>query len=349
MINADVFVRPSSTLRQAMEAIDRNSMQICFVLDEAQTLVGVLTDGDIRRALLKGAQLDQPVSLFMGKSPKFVTDELSRSEIIEKIRAWNVRQLPVVNRQGRVVRIETADGLMGMIRRPNQVVLMAGGFGKRLSPLTDTIPKPLLKIGGRPILETIIRRFRDYGFYRFTLIVNYRADMIKECFGQGKALGVEIDYIQEDKPLGTCGGISLFAQKPSEPIFVMNGDILTRADFGAIMDEHIATGASATMAVREHYTEVPYGVVKVEDNKILKIEEKPRELSFVNAGIYVLSPEALDLIPRNQSYDMPSLFMNLKEKNQAIRSYKLKEYWMDIGRLEDYHKAQSEYEGYFGS
>lgn len=344
---SEILISPKDTLRKAMEVIDKSSIQICFVVDNDGKLVGALTDGDIRRALLKSAQLDYSVETYMNHSPKFIVEGITRSEIIEKMRSWNVRHLPVIDKKGKVLRIETSDRLMGLERRTNKVVLMVGGFGKRLSPLTDTIPKPLLKVGGQPILETIVKRFRDLGFSDFVFVVNYKAEMIHSHFGSGESLGVSIEYIHEDSPLGTCGGLSLLHQRPEQPFFVMNGDILTQANFSAMLDEHLALGSMATMAVREYYVEVPYGVVKVDGSRILSIEEKPREFSYVNAGIYVLSPEAWDIIPKGQFYDMPSLFGKLKKENHEVHCYKLKDYWIDIGRLEDFHRAQSEFEGYF--
>lgn len=345
--NFEVLISPADTLRRAMEIIDQNSMQICFVINDDGKLVGALTDGDIRRALLKSARLEDSVVSYMNRNPKSVSDGVPRVEILEKMRLWNVRHLPVLDANGKVLRIETSDYLLGLVKRTNKVVLMAGGFGKRLSPLTDLIPKPLLKVGGQPILETIVKRFRDMGFSDFVFVVNYRAEMIREHFGDGEKIGVRIDYIQEESPLGTCGGLTLLSEKPKEPFFVMNGDILTQANFAEMLDEHISLGAAATMAVREYFVEVPYGVVKVDGHKILSIEEKPRELSYVNAGIYVLSPEAWDLIPKQKFFDMPSLFVALKEQGANVNCYRLKDYWLDIGRMEDFHKAQSDFEGYF--
>ncbi|CAE79555.1 nucleotidyltransferase family protein [Bdellovibrio bacteriovorus] len=348
MVNSDFFVSLDDTLRHAMEVLERNSIQICFVLDDNKKLVGALTDGDIRRALLKCSDLDQLVKGVMNKNPKSISEGLSRNEIVAKMRQWRVRHLPVLNSAGCVVRIEGTDSILGLLRRENKVVLMAGGFGKRLSPLTDSVPKPLLRVGGRPILETILMRFCELGFYNFIFVVNYRAEMIKEYFQNGEKWGATIEYLHEEIPLGTCGGLSLLSEKPSSPIFVMNGDILTRANFAEMLDFHASSMATATMVVREHIIEIPYGVVKVNGDEIVSIEEKPKEKTFVNAGIYILSPEALEYIPRDQFYDMPSLFMSLKDKEKLIQSFKLKDYWVDIGRLEDFHKAQSDFEGYFG-
>ncbi|WII71826.1 nucleotidyltransferase family protein [Bdellovibrio sp. 22V] len=347
-VTSDIFVSPQDTLRRAMEILDKNLLQICFVLNQEGKLVGALTDGDIRRALLKSPNMDQKVVDVMNKSPRAISEGLSRSEVLAKMRQWRIRHLPVLDSTGRVVRIEGSDELFGLIKRENKVILMVGGFGKRLSPLTDSIPKPLLKVGGRPILETIVRRFSELGFYKFVFVVNYRAEMIKEYFANGEKWGVAIEYLHEDIPLGTCGGLSIMPDIPKEPFFVMNGDILTRANFSEMLDAHSFTGAAATMVVREHYIEIPYGVVRVDGDNILSIEEKPRERTFVNAGIYILSPEALKHIPQGQFFDMPNLFTALKQENKSVRCYKLKDYWVDIGRLEDFHRAQAEFEGHFG-
>lgn len=343
----NLFISPNDTLRTAMEVIDKNSLQICFVVDASGKLVGAVTDGDIRRAILKSAQLDHPIHGLMNKKPKFIGEKMTRSEILEKMRIWDVRHLPVLDEHGKIIRIETSDDIIGLVRRTNRIVLMAGGFGKRLSPLTDTTPKPLLRVGGYPILEIIVRRFRDLGFYNFVFVVNYRSEMIKEHFGNGESLGISIEYVDEEKPLGTCGGLTLLKEKPQEPFFVMNGDILTLANFVDMLEAHESLNSAGTMAVREYSFEVPYGVVKIDGSKILSIEEKPIERSYVNAGIYVLSPEAWELIPKNSFFDMPSLFAKMNAQNSIISCFKLSDYWLDIGRMEDFQKAQVDFEGVF--
>lgn len=347
-VTSEIFISPRDSLRRAMELLDKGSFQICFVLDQDKKLVGALTDGDIRRALLKSASMDHEVGAFMNRNPKSIGEGVPKSDVLTKMRQWDIRHLPVLDAQGRVVRIEGSDELLGLIKQDNKVVLMVGGLGKRLSPLTDDIPKPLLRVGGRPILETIVRRFSDLGFHKFIFVVNYRAEMIEEYFKDGDKWGVSIEYVHESTPLGTCGGLSMLKERPEEPFFVMNGDILTRANFADMLDAHVSTGAVATMAVREHYVEIPYGVVKVDGDKILSIEEKPKELTFVNGGIYILSPEVLAHVPEGKFFDMPSLFTVLQGKGNITRCFKLKDYWLDIGRLDDFHRAQSDFEGYFG-
>lgn len=342
-----IILKPSQTLKQAMEALNTTKIHICFIVDENRKLIGSMTDGDVRRAILKGATLESPIKEYMNPSPKMIKEGLSTEEIVKCMNNWGVRQIPVVNEQGIITKVETVEGFLNLFQKPNRVVLMAGGFGKRLSPLTDHMPKPLLQIAGVPILEHILRRFKELGFYRFTISVNYKANMIIDYFGDGSKLGVEIEYLHEDKPLGTCGALSLLKEKPQEPFFVMNGDLLTLANFSKILEYHAAQNSFATMCVREHAIEVPYGVVRVDGNRIVSIEEKPKEKNFINAGIYVLSPEVLEFIKPNENLDMPTLFMNLRQKDRGVYSCVLHDYWLDIGRLEDFHRAQTEYEKHY--
>jgi dTDP-glucose pyrophosphorylase len=346
-MESSIIIGLDQTLKYAMEVLNKTKLHICFVVGGDGKLTGSLTDGDVRRAFLNGATLQSKVSEHMNRAPKMIPEGLTIEEIVQHMNTWGVRQLPVVNEQGKITKVETVEGVMDLFQKPNRVVLMAGGFGKRLSPLTDQIPKPLLHVDGVPILEHIVRRFKELGFYKFTISVNYKADMIMSHFGDGSDMGLEIDYLHEDKPLGTCGALSLLKEKPKEPFFVMNGDLLTRANFSSILEYHKSQKSFATMCVREHSFEVPYGVVKSDGNRIVSIEEKPKESTFINAGIYVLSPEALDDIDAGNYLDMPTLFMNLKKKDRHILSCVLRDYWLDIGRMEDFHKAQIDYEKYY--
>jgi len=342
-----IIIKRNQTLKQAMEVLNKTKLHICFVVSDSGELIGSLTDGDVRRGFLNGATLESNVADYMNHSPKMIKEGLSVEEIVKRMNTWGVRQLPVVNDKGMITKVETVEGVMDLFQKTNRVILMAGGLGKRLSPLTDHIPKPLLHVDGVPILEHILRRFKELGFYKFTISVNYKADMIINHFGDGADLGLEIEYLHEDKPLGTCGALSLLKEKPTEPFFVMNGDLLTRANFSTILEYHKSQKSFATMCVREHFFEVPYGVVKSNGNKIISIEEKPKEITFINAGIYVLSPDALDHVDANNYLDMPTLFMNLAQKDKNVLSHVLRDYWLDIGRMEDFHKAQTDYEKYY--
>lgn len=341
-------IAPSATIRKALEVLNEYGLQICCVVDQNGLLLGAVTDGDIRRGLLNGAELSQSVDKVMNTEPKFVKSGTKRSLVAKKMSELGVKQLPIVNAKVQVIDLEL-DQLVTNLNRTNHVVLMAGGFGKRLRPLTDDVPKPLLLVDGVPILEHTLVRFREKGFSKFTLSVNYMSEKVMAHFGDGVRWNVEISYLKEEKPMGTCGALSLLKYRPQEPFFVMNGDLLTQANFGHIMDFHVENEATATMCVREYAQQIPYGVVKLNGHEILSIEEKPNEVSHINAGIYVLSPEVLPFITENTFIDMPTLFMNLKNKNMKIISSVLKEYWLDIGRIEDFHKAQSDYEKYFRS
>jgi NDP-sugar pyrophosphorylase family protein len=220
---------------------------------------------------------------------------------------------------------------------------MAGGLGTRLRPLTDDIPKPLLKVGNKPILETIIRNFAEHGFVNITISLNYKGDMIKDYFGDGSDFGVNIDYVEENKRLGTAGALSLLKENPHEPFFVMNGDLLTDVNFSHLLDFHSFGNSTATMCVREYEYQVPYGVIQTKDSDITSIVEKPIQKFFVNAGIYVLSPSVFNDIPENEFFDMPTLFNILIEKQKKVSSFPIHEYWLDIGRMSDFEQAQSEY------
>jgi NDP-sugar pyrophosphorylase family protein len=250
-----------------------------------------------------------------------------------------IHHLPLIDEDHRLVGLATLDDLVGAVERPNWVVLMAGGLGTRLHPLTKECPKPLLKVGEKPILEIILESFAEQGFKQIFLSVNYKAEMIQDYFGEGDRWGVQINYIHEKERLGTAGALSLLPGQPTTPMIVMNGDILTRTSFDSLLKFHEAQNAVATMAVREYDFQVPYGVVRVDGTKIEAIEEKPVQHFFVNAGIYTLSPKALAYIPKNTFFDMPTLFEHLIAANQPTAAYPLREYWIDIGRISDLEKA----------
>ena len=249
----------------------------------------------------------------------------------------------MVDELGKLVGIEDIEDIIKPVGKTNRVILMVGGLGTRLRPLTQDTPKPMLKVGNKPILQTIVEKFAEYGFVNITMCVNFNASIIRDYFGDGKEFGVNIDYVLEQKRMGTAGALSLLKERPSEPFFVMNGDLLTNVNFEHIFNYHMLNKATATMCVREYDYEVPYGVVKMNDNKITAIAEKPVQKFFVSAGIYMLSPEILDLIPQDEFYDMPTLFEKAIAQDKNVISFPIHEYWIDIGRLEEYQKANEEY------
>lgn len=342
-----ILLTPGATIRQALAIIDSGSMKIALVADERERLLGTLTDGDVRRAILNGHGLDDTIEKIYYRTPTTCGINDSKEKILQLAVAHKLYQIPVVDAEGRIVGIAEVDELLQPAHRTNKVVIMAGGLGARLSPLTDTTPKPMLHVGNKPILETIIENFAKYGYSEIILSVSYKSHMIEGYFGNGKSFGVNIEYVHESKRMGTAGALSLVRDRLDEPFFVMNGDLLTNINFEHLHDYHVAHDAAATMAVREYDFQVPYGVVNVQDGCILSIEEKPVHKFFVSAGIYMLSPQILAQVPEGEFFDMPTLFQNLIAKGINTVSFPIREYWLDIGRMSDYEKANHEYGGVF--
>lgn len=344
----NVLVSSDTTIKEAIRIIDQGALKIALVVDEGQRLVGTVSDGDIRRGILKGCSLEERVQKVMNSTPTVVGQNEGREKILVLMRQKQIYQIPVVDGAGRLVGLEIIDTLLAPPRRDNLVVLMAGGLGSRLKQLTTDIPKPLLKVGDKPILETILLNFIEHGFRRFYVSVNYRAEMIETYFGDGSRWGVEIDYLREDRKLGTAGALGLLPERPTEPVLVMNADLLTKVNFQQLLDFHLEHKAIATMCVREYDFQVPYGVVKLDQHRITSIEEKPVQRFFVNAGIYVLQPEVLDQIPDGLPLDMPPLFDKLLELEKETAVFPVREYWIDIGRVSDFERANGEFDKVFG-
>jgi len=336
-----------STIQDALQIIDSGAVKIALVVDSENKLIGTLSDGDIRRGILKGLTLADSIESCFFKKPTVVTVNTSNDEIISLCTAKKIYQIPVVDSNGKVVRLCMLDELLKPQAHDNKVVLMVGGLGARLRPLTDSTPKPMLKVGDKPILQTIVEKFAQYGFVNIVMCVNYKSDVIQEHFGDGSQFGVNIEYVLEKERMGTAGALTLLKDKPDKPFFVMNGDLLTNINFESFLEYHNEQIASASMCVREYDFQVPYGVVNIDDGKIKSIEEKPVHQFFVSAGIYILNPECIDLIPQNKFYDMPTLFEKLIEQKKNTVSFPLREYWLDIGRIEEYDKANREYHGVF--
>jgi len=339
MNNLSQVLSPSNTIKDALQVIQTNKEKIVLVVDENKKLVGTLTDGDIRRALLNDYSLSNQIETIINTSPIICTINDSKEKIIHIANSKQLHYIPIVDQNGILLGIENIDQLQKNNQKENLVVLMAGGLGSRLAPLTNETPKPLLKVGEKPILETIIENFAKYGFKKIILSVNYKADMIQDYFRDGSDFGIEIDYIFESKRLGTAGALSLLREKPNEPFFVMNSDLLTNVNFDHFLKTHTSSNAIASMCVREIETQIPYGVIELSQNKIVSIKEKPIQKSFVSAGIYVLHPDALRYIPHDEFYDMPTLFEKIIANNQEIAAYIHNGYWIDIGQVGDYKKA----------
>ncbi len=341
----NALVGPDTPILQTLGIIDKANTQIVMVVDDGRRLQGTVTDGDIRRGILRGVPLDSPVSGVMNRSPHTARASEDRAVLMAMMRRDRLRAIPLVDAEHRVVGLEIlADMLLIPASTDNWVVLMAGGEGRRLLPLTRDVPKPLLRVGSKPILETILDGFVEAGFQRFFLSVNYLADQVEAHFGDGSAKGVGIDYLREDRKLGTAGALRLLPERPSAPFFVMNGDILTNVDFAQVLAFHTEHRAAATMCVREHVVQIPYGVVGVDGWRLDGIVEKPVMRNFVNAGIYVLEPEALDVVgDQDGSVDMPAVFEGLMAAGRPCAVFPISEYWLDVGQHDDFHRANVDF------
>ncbi len=336
-----------STIRETIRTIDAGAIQIALVVDDALHLVGTATDGDIRRAILRGASLEDPVATIMNTQPVTARINETREQILLIMRAKQLHQIPVLDTEGRLVGVEIIDRLLEPEQKENPVIIMAGGLGSRLRPLTDDCPKPMLRVGNKPILQTILENFIEHGFYDFHFSVNYMAEMVKEHFGDGKEWNVKISYLEEEKKLGTAGALGLLNVKPTMPMVVMNGDLLTKVNMQHLLDFHCERNAIATMCVREYEQQVPYGIVKIDGDRLLGIHEKPSNKYFVNAGIYVLNPAVLDYFSAGTVLDMPNLFERIMADQEHVAVFPLREYWLDIGRVDDLERARSEYQSKF--
>ena len=337
----NTLVSAESELSEALKIIDNEALRIALVVDNEKKLVGVVTDGDIRRALLNQKPLSTKVSKIMNCSPVTASTASSREELVAVMEEKGILSIPLVDDNNVVMGLETLQqGTKPTRKIP--VFIMAGGFGTRLRPLTDTCPKPMLKIGDKPMLETLIRAFKRFGFVDFYISTHYMPEQIHEHLKDGQWLGVNVTYVHEEEPLGTGGALGLLPDNlPKDlPLIMINGDILTKTDFGRLLDFHVANKADATMCVREYEYQIPYGVVQGDGKKISDLVEKPIQKFFVNAGIYVLSPNVIQSVSKNTRIDMPSILENFMESRDKVFMFPVHEYWLDIGRMEDFNRAQ---------
>ncbi|MBD3815827.1 MAG: nucleotidyltransferase family protein [Halothiobacillus sp.] len=333
----------SDSLHRAIEVIDQGAKQIALVLDDDGRLIGTVTDGDIRRGILRHLSLEAPVSEVMNAKPRSLAAGYSRAEALQLLGSAQVLQVPIVDRDGKLVGLETLTDLMKRPRLENPVFLMAGGFGTRLRPLTDSCPKPMLKVGGKPMLEHILQDLIDYGFYRFYISVHYLREQVIEHFKDGSRFGVSIQYIHEDTPLGTAGCLGLLPRDAVQrPIIVVNGDIMTRVNYEALLQDHDRHTPAATVCTRQYDFQVPYGVIEHEDQRITNITEKPTQHFFVSAGIYVLAPQVVHSMAADTRVDMPDLLKSEITAGRSVRMFPVHEYWLDIGRMNDFELAQND-------
>ena len=341
-------ILPTSSISEAMSIMDENGQGITLVVDDVRHLLGVVTDGDIRRAILAGLDLSLPVLwLLEHKTPESPQVPFtapvgtSDTELLLKMNEHELRHIPLLDHKGGVADVALLTDLVKGHELPITAVIMAGGSGTRLRPLTENLPKPMLPVGDKPLMERVIEQLRAAGIRRVNVTTHYKPDAITQHFGDGKRFGVDIRYVEEENPLGTAGAIALL-DTTDEPILVINGDILTQVDFGAMLDFHREQQADMVVAVRQHELRLPYGVVEIDGVEITGISEKPVLRHFINAGIYLLSPEACRFIPSGQPFDMPDLITKLLAEGRRVASFPIHEYWLDIGQHADYQQAQAD-------
>jgi dTDP-glucose pyrophosphorylase len=331
----------SATLREAIRNLDQSALQIILVVSEDEVLLGTLTDGDIRRGLLRGLDMSSTIESLMTREPLVVPEGIPPKAVAQLMQMNKIHQLPVVDQRRRVVGLRVWYELQMPGQRPNQMVIMAGGRGTRLRPYTEDCPKPLLPVGGKPMLEHIIERARVEGFRRFVIAVNYLGQMIEQYFEDGSRWQVQIEYLREKSPLGTAGAIALLDPVPELPFMVSNGDVLTDIHYSELLDFHCRHEAVATMAVRQHEWQHPFGVVRTEGIEIVGFDEKPVARTHINAGIYVLEPSCIKALESGEQCDMPTLFARLQERGARTIAYPMHEPWLDVGREADLKRAAS--------
>lgn len=329
------------SIGHAIRNLEETAIRIVLIIDKNNILEGTVTDGDIRRGLLSGLGMDSPINNIIHRNPLVVTPEIEKASVMQLMGANKVQQIPVVDSLGRVVGLHLWDEITVPPSRDNPVVIMAGGMGTRLRPYTENCPKPLLPIAGKPMLEHIIDRAKLEGFKNFVLAIHYLGHMIESYFGDGDKFDVKINYLRENSPLGTAGALSLLNPVPDTPFIVTNGDVITDIRYGEILDFHKRQAATATMALHLHEWQHPFGVVRTEGVEITGFEEKPIIRCHINAGVYVVEPEALSELAENQHCDMPTLFERLKFKSKRTAAYLMHEPWLDVGRPDDFNRAQN--------
>jgi dTDP-glucose pyrophosphorylase len=340
-----LVVTPDSCLREVLEHIDRGAQGIALVLDGERRLVATITDGDLRRAILAGVDLELTVSRLLSQTDRQSHPPLTAragtpdSELLHLMSTTTLRQIPLIDEDGRVVDIAFLSELVKEYELPLRAVVMAGGYGTRLRPLTNDLPKPMLPLGDRPLLELIVEQLRGAGIRKVSFTTHYKGDMIADHFKDGQEFGVDIQYVNEDHPLGTAGALSLL-EESDEPLLVINGDILTRVDFRAMHDFHGEHEADLTVAVRQYEFQVPYGVIETRGVEVVGISEKPVMRQFINAGIYLLNPSVVRSIPNGQASDIPDLIDRLMKQERRVVCFPIREYWLDIGKADQYDQAR---------
>jgi dTDP-glucose pyrophosphorylase len=349
-----ILIPGDATVRQAIESIDAGAIEIALVVGDRGELAGTVTDGDVRRALLRGVALDDSIDPIMHRTPVTAPAGTDRAALLQLMTERAVDQIPLIS-EGQVVDIAfirdlVREGEMVGHEPGHPVVLMAGGRGQRLRPLTEQTPKPMLPVGGRPLLERVLEQVRDAGFSRVLMAINYRADVIEKHFGDGSRFGVEIAYLREDRPLGSAGALRLAGTELDRPFVVMNADLLTNVNLAALMRFHREEDNAVTVGVRQYVLELPYGVVELDGTRLVALREKPKASYLVNTGVYAVNPSVLSLMPdSDEPFDMTDVIDAGLSNGLRVGGFPLREYWLDIGQLSDYERAESDHATYFST
>jgi dTDP-glucose pyrophosphorylase len=334
------IISTTANIERAVNILNDTSLKIVLVTNLAGELIGTISDGDIRRGLLKGLNLASPIESIIHHDALVVPPKLSRETVVQLMTANKIQQIPIVDEQMHVVGLHLWDEISKPLAISNTMVIMAGGKGTRLHPQTENCPKPMLLVEGKPILEHIIDRAKVEGFSHFVLAVYHLGHMIEDYFGDGKRFGVEIEYLREESPLGTAGALSLLSPVPDSAFIVTNGDVISDIHYGELLDFHQRNNAMATMAVRMHEWQNPFGVVETKGIEIIGYEEKPIYRSQINAGVYVMEPLVIGMLTKAVSCDMPTLFELIQKKEKKVIAYPIHEKWLDIGRPDELLKAK---------
>lgn len=342
----NICVSQNTPIIDVMKILDASYAKTALVLNDNGQLMGTVTDGDVRRGIINKHNITDSVSLIMNSKPivgQYIKNKIDFSDLKDLMLKFKINAIPLLDADKKIVELVTSDQILHDNLKQNTVVIMAGGLGTRLGDLTADCPKPMLKIGDKPMLHIIIENLKEYGFRSFYLSVNYKAEMIEDYFKDGSAFGVNIKYIKEKEKMGTAGSLSLLPELNTLPVIVMNGDVLTKVNFSQLLENHNKKDNIASMCVRKFDFQVPFGVIETEGEMIKNIEEKPMQSFFVNAGIYVINSDMIKSIPKSGYYDMPSFFNDLIKTGKSAAVFPIHEYWLDVGRKDDFERAQFEF------
>lgn len=336
---AGLVIAEEATIRDAMVALDRNSREVVLARDREGRIAGLITDGDVRRGLLCGATLDSPLTDVLRRDFFSASPDMDRASVLDVMKARMFDHVPVLDTERRLVAVHFLRDLIGAARKPNAALIMAGGRGTRLGPITDTIPKPMVEIAGRPMLERIVLHLVGHGVHTIFISVNYKAETIEGHFGDGAAFGCDITYLREAEPLGTGGALALLPERPPDPLLVLNGDLVTRVDLTAMLAAHATANAEATIGVGPYQVRMPFGAVRTDGAQLVALEEKPTMSFLVNRGLYVLNGDVVDLVPRDRAFPIITLFERLLQENRRVSVFYFDDDWMDVGRPTDLRRA----------